>query len=91
MVNRLTPVRFASLMMGVWYLSNAAANKFAGILSGLYPEAGKSKVILGFEVVSLYDFFMVFVVMSGISAVILFLLCKWLQKLMHAISAQGIY
>jgi POT family proton-dependent oligopeptide transporter len=85
MVNRLTPVRFASLMMGVWYLSNAAANKFAGILSGLYPEAGKSKVILGFEVVSLYDFFMVFVVMSGISAVILFLLCKWLQKLMHGV------
>ncbi|SHF80234.1 proton-dependent oligopeptide transporter, POT family [Bacteroides luti] len=85
MVNRLTPVRFASLMMGVWYLSNAAANKLAGILSGLYPEAGKSKVILGFEVVSLYDFFMVFVVMSGISAVILFLLCKWLQKLMHGV------
>ncbi|WP_321517996.1 peptide MFS transporter [uncultured Bacteroides sp.] len=85
MVNRLTPVRFASLMMGIWYLSNAAANKFAGILSGLYPEAGKSKVILGFQIVSLYDFFMVFVVMSGISAVILFLLSNRLLKLMHGV------
>lgn len=37
MVNKLAPVRFASLLMGVWYLSMATANKFAGMLSGLYP------------------------------------------------------
>ena len=43
MVNKLTPIRFASLMMGIWYLSTATANKFAGILAGLYPEAGKGK------------------------------------------------
>lgn len=85
MVNRLTPVRFASLMMGVWYLSTAAANKFAGILSGLYPEAGKVKHLFGVPIVSLYDFFMVFVVMSGLSAVILFLLSSRLQKLMHGV------
>lgn len=85
MVNKLTPVRFASLMMGVWYLSTASANKFAGMLSGLYPEAGKVKHLLGIEIASLYDFFMVFVVMSGISAVILFLLSKKLQKLMHGV------
>ena len=85
MVNRLTPVRFASLMMGVWYLSTSAANKFAGTLSGLYPEAGKAKAILGIPIVSLYDFFMVFVVMSGVAAVILFLLSYKLQKLMHGV------
>jgi POT family proton-dependent oligopeptide transporter len=85
MVNKLTPVRFASLMMGVWYLSTASANKFAGMLSGLYPEAGKVKHLFGIEIASLYDFFMVFVVMSGISAVILFLLSKKLQKLMHGV------
>ncbi|RDI15869.1 peptide MFS transporter [Flavobacterium sp. AG291] len=39
MVNKLAPVKFASLLMGVWFLSTAAANKFAGTLSGLYPEA----------------------------------------------------
>lgn len=85
MVNRLTPVRFASLMMGVWYLSTAAANKFAGTLSGLYPEAGKVKHLFGIQIATLYDFFMVFVVMSGISAIILFLLSKKLQKLMHGV------
>jgi POT family proton-dependent oligopeptide transporter len=38
MVNKLAPVKFASLLMGVWFLSTAAANKFAGTLSSFYPE-----------------------------------------------------
>ncbi len=41
MVNKLSPARFASLMMGVWFLSTASANKFAGTLSALYPEEVK--------------------------------------------------
>jgi len=39
MVNKLSPVRLASLLMGVYFLANATANKFAGTLSGLYPES----------------------------------------------------
>lgn len=38
MVVKLAPIRFASLLMGVWFLSTATANKFAGDLSSLYPE-----------------------------------------------------
>lgn len=38
MVNKLAPVKLASLLMGVWFLANATANKFAGTLSALYPE-----------------------------------------------------
>jgi POT family proton-dependent oligopeptide transporter len=38
MVNKLAPVKFASLLMGVWFMSTASANKFAGTLSALYPE-----------------------------------------------------
>jgi proton-dependent oligopeptide transporter, POT family len=37
MVNKLAPVKFASLLMGVWFLSTAFANKFAGTLSAYYP------------------------------------------------------
>jgi len=85
MVNKLAPLRFASLLMGVWYMSMATANKFAGMLSGLYPEAGKTKAILGFQIVTLYDFFMLFVIMSGVAAIILFVLSKWLQKLMNGV------
>lgn len=41
MVNKLSPVKLASLLMGVWFLSTASANKFAGTLSALYPEEVK--------------------------------------------------
>ena len=85
MVNKLTPIRFASLMMGIWYLSTATANKFAGMLAGLYPEAGKVKSLFGYQIASMYDFFMVFVVMSGVASLILFLLSKKLQKMMHGV------
>lgn len=85
MVNKLSPVRFASLLMGVWYLSMASANKLAGALSTLYPEAGNIKSIMGFEIANMYDFFMVFVVMSAVASVILFALSKTLGKLMHGV------
>ncbi len=86
MVNKLAPIRFASLLMGVWYLSMATANKFAGMLSGLYPENGISpKHFLGFEIATMFDFFMLFVIMSGVAALILFLLSTRLKKLMHGV------
>jgi proton-dependent oligopeptide transporter, POT family len=40
LVSKLSPVRFVSLLFGVWFLSNALANKAAGQLSGLYPPSG---------------------------------------------------
>lgn len=121
LVNKLAPIKFASLLMAVWFLANAAANKFAGILSGLYPpgdaeikqaaQAGinlqpilsktvrpdaqelarlkelkipyEYKSILGFEINSLYEFFIMFVIMAGIASLILFAITKKLQKMMH--------
>jgi POT family proton-dependent oligopeptide transporter len=85
MVNKLAPVKFASLLMGVWFLSTSAANKFAGVLSGLYPEDGKVKKFIGFEIADLYDFFMLFVVMSGVAAILLFILSSRLLKMMHGV------
>ena len=85
LVYKLSPARFSSLLMGVWYLSTSAANKFAGFLSGFYPEHGVSKSCLGYQVENLYDFFMLFVFMSGAAAVILFLLSGKLQKMMKGV------
>ncbi|MDR0895192.1 MAG: peptide MFS transporter [Prevotellaceae bacterium] len=85
MVSKLTPVRFASLMMGIWYMSNAAANKFAGVLSSLYPEAGRESTLLGYRIETMFDFFMIFVVMSATASLILFLLTKKLQRMMHGV------
>lgn len=85
LVYKLSPARFSSLLMGVWYLSTSAANKFAGFLSGFYPEHGVSKSCLGYQVDNLYDFFMLFVFMSGAAAVILFFLSGKLQKMMKGV------
>ncbi|MCQ4917132.1 MFS transporter, partial [Bacteroides nordii] len=57
MVNKLTPLRFASLMMGIWYLSTATAYKFAGMLAGLYREAGNVNTLFGYQIANMYDFF----------------------------------
>jgi len=87
LVNKLAPFKFASLLMAVWFLANAAANKLAGVLSALYPEAGKTTSFLGYEMTNLYDFFMLFVGMAGIAALILFSLTKLLRKMMHVNAA----
>jgi POT family proton-dependent oligopeptide transporter len=92
MVSKLAPLRLSSLMMGTWFLANAAANKFAGTLSALIPPSGEGldpsvpviyPSFLGFEITNLYQFFMLFIVMTGIAAGILFVLSSWLQKMMN--------
>lgn len=45
MVVKLAPARLASLLMGVWFMSTATANKFAGDLSALYPEEVKIETV----------------------------------------------
>ena len=123
MVSKLAPVKFSSLLMGIWFLANAAANKLAGTLSGLYPpgEAEFKKAaglgidlpgilngsilateeqlrilaeneipsqfshILGYQIGNLFDFFMIFVAMSAIASVILFIMYKRLMKMMHGV------
>lgn len=120
LVNKLAPLRFASLLMAVWFMANAGANVFAGKLSALYPpglqeiaqakEKGvdlapilagqaptaeqvkiltdnsilyKYSSFMGFTIHNLYEFFMLFVVLSFVAALILFVLTWWLEKMMH--------
>ena len=84
LVNKLSPIKFGSLLMAVWFLANAFANYLAGTLSALYPD-NRSTSFLGYTMNNLYDFFMLFVVMSGIASIMLFFLSKRLEKLMHGI------
>ena len=87
LVNKLAPVKFASLLMAVWFLANAAANYLAGYMSSLYPDpksTGPAPQILGFHITNLYDFFMVFVVSAAVAAAILFLISGKLAKMMDA-------
>ncbi len=123
LVGKLSPKRFASLLYGVFFLSNASGYALAGTLGSLLPPTGdkfnKAKelgidlqgildktitptaeqlkllkdnkipninpVFAGFEIHNLYEFFMVFVVLTGVAAVILFSLKPLLKKMMHGV------
>lgn len=95
MVSKLAPARFASLLMGTWFLANAAANKLAGTLSALIPPgAGEEAAaaaegypkIMGYEITNLFEFFNIFIIMSGAAAIILFVLYRRLLKMMHGVN-----
>ncbi len=85
MVNKLTPARFTSLMMGVWFLAIATGNKLAGYMSSLYPDPTSTKAppqIFGFVIDNLYSYFMLFVGFAGVAAILLFLVSGRLKKMM---------
>ncbi len=44
MITKLAPTRFASALMGVWFLSNATANKLAGMLGGAAERVGDQRM-----------------------------------------------
>ncbi len=94
MVSKLAPLRLSSLLMGTWFLANAAANKFAGTLSALIPGGeeggGGATSFLGFQITNLYEFFVLFIVMSGAAAAILFVLSSKLEKMQHNDHVEGI-
>jgi len=86
-VTKVAPVRFASLLMGVWFLANAAADKVAGSLAAFSPTPGQTprQGLTGFagffQRVSLtnHGFYSIFVV-AAFSASVLMLLCVPLLK-----------
>lgn len=81
LVNKLAPIKFASLLMAVWFTANAFANKLAGVMSGYYPD-GKTTSFLGYQIANLYDFFMLFLGMAGVASLVLFFLSSKLKKMM---------
>lgn len=50
MVTKLAPLRLASLMMGVWFLINAFANKLAGKIGAFAEHAGELTVFAGLAI-----------------------------------------
>ncbi len=91
MVNKLAPAQLASLLMGVWFMSNAASNILAGKLATLLPETAENgtviaKSFLGIQIDTLDSFFMIFAIMSLAAAIILFALSPVLKKMMKGIN-----
>ncbi len=86
-VTKLAPARFASLLMGTWFLSNASANKIAGALAAYTPVPGQAHAHgasglggwLQRASETNFGFYSIFVV-SSFAAAFLMLLCVPLLK-----------
>jgi POT family proton-dependent oligopeptide transporter len=75
-VTKIAPVRLASLLMGVWFLANAAANKLGGVL------AAQTETIT-----SQATFFSIPVATSFGAALLLLLLVPFLKKMTRSVNA----
>jgi len=73
MITKLSPQRLVGMFMGVWFLSAALANVFAGQIGGM--TAGK-----GFAYIFLF-----IAATTGASALLLFIFTPLLKKMMHGI------
>ena len=75
-VTKVAPLRFASLLMGVWFLANAAANKLGGFLAAQTENIS-----------SLGKFYMIPVATSLGAAFLLLLLVPLLKRLTKTVQA----
>lgn len=88
-VSKMAPARFAALLMGAWYLANAAANKLAGALAAYTPTPGEVRPApvpgLGGFIQRVsetnYGFYSIFVVMSFAAAAVMLLFVPLLKRL----------
>jgi POT family proton-dependent oligopeptide transporter len=71
MVTKLAPARYASLLMGVWFLANAAANKLSGVIGGYSENAGEFAVFMGI------------VIATAVAGVVLLVIAPVLKRMMH--------
>jgi POT family proton-dependent oligopeptide transporter len=77
-VTRTAPVRYVSFLMGVWFLSNAIANLFGGLIAGQVENIERGRLDLfwyrWFRLGGQADFFLMFVILSfgaGVAALVL--------------------
>lgn len=88
-VTKLAPARFVSLLMGAWFLANAAANKIAGALAAFTPVPGQERSVeasgLGRWLQELsatnVGFYSIFVISSFVAAAIMLAFVPLLKRL----------
>lgn len=81
MVTELAPKNYKSLMMGVWFLSNAVASALSGLLAGV--AAVPKHIAAGSEASIYAHSFMVNSIIGFIAAVILISIIPMIRKLMR--------
>jgi POT family proton-dependent oligopeptide transporter len=81
LVTKLAPLKYASLLMGVWFLATAVSEKLAGLLASLTDRIARGELfqLLGGQ----SDFFLVFVITSFATALLLLPFGPWLRRQMQ--------
>jgi POT family proton-dependent oligopeptide transporter len=87
-VTKAAPVRFVSLLMGVWFISSFVANLTAGLLAAQLEPLEKGERSLPWSLgegtgTVQADFFFLFVLTSVGAGVLILLLTPWLKRLMR--------
>jgi POT family proton-dependent oligopeptide transporter len=88
-VSKLAPARFASLLMGAWFLANAAAGKISGAVAGFTPLPGEARAAGAGGLAGLLQdvsatnvgFYSIFVVSSFVAAALMLLFVPLLKRL----------
>ncbi len=75
-VTKLAPAGYLSLTMGLWYTSNAIANKIAGSVGGTFNQNDPHSVVILFSSMGLASF---------VGVIILSLLAPTIKKLMSGV------
>ena len=86
MVTRLAPKRYASLLMGVWFLSSAVAGYLSGHLAAVLGSSdgtgGQVNFFFGKQH-GLADYFLLMTLAPLCAGIIVFVLAPKLKKMMH--------
>jgi POT family proton-dependent oligopeptide transporter len=84
-VTRAAPARYVSFLMGVWFLSNALANKLGGQVAGQIEkiESGRLRLFWyrWFKLGGQADFFLLFVISSVAAGLLVLVLTPVLKRL----------
>lgn len=83
MVSRLAPERFASLLMGIWFLSSAVAGYLSGHLAAFLGSGDNTVYFFFGKEGGLADFFLILAIVPLVAGIIVFMLSPSLRRMMH--------
>ena len=86
MVSRLAPDRYASLLMGAWFLSSAVAGYLSGKLAAVFGSSGAGSTRVSFcfgEEGGMADYFLIMALVPLCAGLLVFVFAPRLRKMMH--------
>jgi POT family proton-dependent oligopeptide transporter len=82
-VTKAAPVRFVSLLMGIWFISSFIANLGAGLIGAKVEAIERGEIKLPWDFGGQADFFALFVIVPGGVGLLILLFTPLLKKLLR--------